>query len=163
MPDSSIGLVAADGTTKQVDTFTMPNGDHREAVVLGDGSSVTTAAVTASAPSSDAPGLVVRPASPAPSALAATIGRNRVSPSTVSQLALVSSPTRRGASFCNATNGTVYLSFAATSATGTADVLLPPGAVYELPNGPNLRVTQEVSVIWAAAASDTLRVTEWYS
>jgi hypothetical protein len=162
VPDSSIGLVAADGTTKQVDTVTMPNGDHREVVALGDPGSITTAAVQTTEPASNAPGLVVRQASPAPPGFGAAVSRTALNPSTVSQLALAFRTERRGASFCNASNGTVYLSFAGTSATGTADILIPPGGLYELPNTSNLRVTQDVSVVWAGAASDTLRIVEWF-
>jgi len=36
MADSSIAVTVGTGTTVNVDTFTMPNGDHRQAFMIGD-------------------------------------------------------------------------------------------------------------------------------
>lgn len=165
MADSSIGIVAADGTTKQVDAHTQTNGDFRQTITVGDYETTTTAKVLNTEPTGAEPALAVRltgPPAPATASDGLTQGRVQVSSSTVSAAVWPVRATRRAGIIYNESTTDVYLTFAATSATANADLVLPPGHGYELMSNTNFRCTDAVSAIWVTAGTGTLRATEWY-
>jgi hypothetical protein len=160
--DASIGIVGADGVTRQVDTHTQANGDHREGVVVGDATNADTARVLATAPVGTEAGMAVRQVGAIPVPPAASTFQAQITASTTSVVALAARDGRRGAAFHNASSTPCSLKHAATTTVGTADLILQPGQHYELPANSGLRITSDVSAIWETAGTGTLRVTEWF-
>lgn len=162
MPDSSIGILDSAGATRQVDGFTQPNGDLREAVVVGDPTTANVAAVLAAEPASTDAGLVVRQTGPLPGASAATAARSQITPATTVQAVWAARVGRKGGSLFNQSAGSAFIAFAGTVTLTDADIVIDPGQVYELPSTSNMRITDAVSVVWEAAATGTLRAVEWF-
>ncbi len=161
MVDTSVGIVDAAGATRQVDAESMDNGDLRQYVIIGDAAGAK-APLLASEPLGTEPGLVVRHTGPALAGRAGTIARAQIVSSITSTAVWAARAGRRGGSLCNRSNGDVFLGFGATVTLDNADVVIPPGALYELPMTNNLRITDAVSVIWATAVTGTLRTVEWF-
>lgn len=161
MADSAVTVTDAGGITRSVDTHTQPNGDHREAVVIGDPVTTLVGSVLSAAPAGTEAAVLVRQTGTLPVAAAATPTRTAVAAATTSVQVWASTAGRLGGSILNESTGTVYLSYAATSAVSSADVKIPSGGLYELPVNSNMRITSAVSAIWSAAATGTLRCVEW--
>jgi hypothetical protein len=160
--DTSVGIVDAAGATRQIDAIALDStGDLRQFVIVGDDSGARAPLLTSEPVGTEA-GLVVRHTGPAPAGRAGTIARAQIVSATTSTAVWAARAGRRGGSLCNRSNGEVFIGFQATVTLDNADVVIPPGGLYELPMTSNLRITDAVSVIWASAVTGTLRTVEWF-
>lgn len=161
MADTSMTVIDAAGATRSIDAHSQADGNLREAVVVGDAVTAATATVSTSLPADNASGMVVRVVGGTQAPAPAT-GRTNLAVSTTSQAAWPDRPTRRGGLIFNFSDGDVYLAFATTASVTAPDLIIPPGAGYELPNTSSLRITGPISVVWLdAAATGSVRLTEW--
>ncbi len=160
--DTSVGIVDAAGATRQIDAVALDsNGDLRQVSIIGDDTGAR-APLLASEPVGTEPGLVVRHTGPALAGRAGTLARAQIVSSTTSTAVWGARAGRRGGSLFNRSAGAVFLGFGATVALADADIVIPPGGLYELPMTSNLRITDPVSVIWETAVTGTLRTVEWF-
>lgn len=128
---------------------------------ISDGTNAAAIKAASTAATTTDPALVVEQSPNAPS-LTATITSK--SSSNASQTLLASNSARKSASFMNAEVTSLYLNEAGATATtsiGGYTVIVPSGALYELPGGANGGVvTGAITGIWPSTGSLGVSITE---